>query len=569
MEKLTLKTVVAGSLERLTPNAPPQALDTRALSCLSNEPFSFQIAYRLDTDRPRADTVYARIESELPISLYAVGYVPVLQTGDERLDDGCRPGLTGDALCKKRVNPPVRTRRYHLNTGIRVEEDLIHLSARSESWQGIWITVNEDGKRQRGGVYPIHIVFYGSESDGAIGECTLSLRVIAATLPKQRLKYTNWFYCDCLADAYGIEPFSERFWEIFRNYVRVGAQNGMNMILVPCFTPPLDTSIGDERRTVQLVGVTVRDGAYDFDFTLLDRYLEICLASGIRYFEHSHFFTQWGAAHAPKIMATVNGKYRRIFGWESCSYGKRYTAFLSAYIPALLLHLREKGLDRRFLFHVSDEPSEKNLETYRRAKAALGNLLDGYAVGDAISHYEYYADGTVTTPIVVTERIHEFYGRAKHLWAYYTGGQCANGLSNRKLNCSGERNRMIGVQMYMHEIEGFLHWGYNFWYDRLSTGLADPRTDACFYAGANPGTSYLVYPALDGSCMPSTRQKVFYEGICDLRALLCLERLIGKRKTREFVEDFFARVSFFTHPGSAERLLEFRRRLNEKIEAHL
>ncbi len=568
MENVTLQTVITSSLERLFPESAPKALCTEGLSCLSNEPFSFQIAYRLKAEIPTADTVYVRIESELPISLYAVGYVPALQMGEARLDDRYRPGLIGDALLKKRVNPKILKRRYHLDDGILVEDDPTHLSARSESWQGIWLTVNEDGRRLKSGDYPIRAVFYASNGE-ALGECALSLRVIGAALPKQKLKYTNWFHCDCLADAYGIEPFSERFWEIFASYVKVGVRHGTNMLLVPCFTPALDTSIGDERKTVQLVGVTLTDGEYSFDFSLLDRYLETALACGIRYFEHSHFFTQWGAAHAPKIMATVDGKYKRIFGWETVSWGKRYTAFLSAYIPALLAHLKEIGLDRRFLFHVSDEPSEKNLATYRRARAALGNLLDGYPIGDALSNYEYYADGTVTAPIVVTDHVHEFYGKAKHLWAYYTGEQCKGGFSNRKLNCSGERNRMLGVQLYMHGIEGFLHWGYNFWYDRLSSGLADPRTDACFYAGANPATSYFVYPALDGSCIPSTRQKVFYEGICDLRALLCLERMIGKRQAREFVEEFFGTVTFATHPGSAERLLEFRRRLNERIASLL
>ena len=568
MENVTLKTVITSSLERLIPESAPRALSTEGLSCLSNEPFSFQIAYRLASDRPTADTVHVRIESELPISLFSVGYVPVLQAGEVGLDDTFRPGLMGDPLYRKRVNPKILKKYSDPKTYDVIEDDPTHLHARSESWMGIWITVNENGRRLGGGVYPIRAVFYSSKGK-ELGDASLSLRVIPASLPKQKLKYTNWLHSDCLADVYGIEPFCERFWEIFASFVREGVRHGANMLLTPCFTPALDTPIGEERRTVQLVGVTLRGGEYSFDFHLLDRYLEIARSEGVEYFEHSHFFTQWGAAHAPKVMATVNGKYKRIFGWDTVSWGKKYTAFLSAYIPALLSHLKEKGLDRLFMFHVSDEPEEKNLATYRRARAVLGKLLDGYPVGDALSSYKYYADGTVTTPIAITDHAGEFYGRTEHLWTYYTGGQCKGGFSNRKLNCSGERNRMLGVQMYMHGIEGFLHWGYNFWYDRLSSGVSDPRADACFYLGANPATSYSVYPALNGTCIPSTRQKVFYEGICDLRALLCLERRIGKKKTRELVESFFGSVTFATHPGSAERLLAFRQVLNEKIASLL
>ena len=93
---------------------------------------------------------------------------------------------------------------------------------------------------------------------------------------------------------------------------------------------------------------------------------------------------------------------------------------------------------------------------------------------------------------------------------------------------------MLGIQLYMHEIEGFLHWGYNFWYDELSQGFVDPNTDGCFFCGANPGTGYLVYPAIGGGCIPSIRQKVFYEGLNDMRALCLLEKHIGKKETKKF-----------------------------------
>jgi hypothetical protein len=118
--------------------------------------------------------------------------------------------------------------------------------------------------------------------------------------------------------------------------------------------------------------------------------------------------------------------------------------------------------------------------------------------------------------------------------------------------------------MYMHEIQGFLHWGYNFYYDTLSQGFCDPSTDAGFFGGGSAGSSFLVYPCLQG-CMQSIRQKVFYEGINDMRALRLLEKYIGKAKVKAFVQEYFGEVTFFTHPQTAENLLNFRHALNEKI----
>lgn len=566
MEKYALKTMILSSLEKVFPETEPSADKAMShFSLFKNEPLSFQVAYKIDIGEVMATSVFAKITTDLPLSLYSVGYVPVLQSSDQNLSDKYRAGLFPDRLLAKRVNPKINIKKSPW-TAIHVEDDAVHIAAQSDSWRALWLTVNERKQQLKGGQYSFKIEFFQQTNGAKLGEAEATFTVIDVALPKQKLLYTNWFHCDCICDAHGVEPFTPRFWELFADYVEQASLNGMNLLLTPCFTPPLDTPIGDERRTVQLVGVDVSNGEYHFDFSLLDQYVSIAKKHGIEYFEHSHLFTQWGAEHAPKIMATVDGKYKRLFGWSTVAWGKKYKDFLHAYIPALLAFLKERRLDKKFVFHVSDEPAPRNRATYQKAKEALGDLLEGGTIGDALSHYEFYESGLVTTPIVATANVKDFYGRVDHLWAYYTGGHCFDGLSNRKLNCSSERNRMLGIQLYMHHIEGFLYWGYNFWYDELSQGFVDPNTDTCLYCGANPAAGFLVYPAINGGCIPSIRQKVFYEGLNDMRALYLLERYIGKKETRNFVQAFFGEVTFFTHPKSAEHLLQFRELLNQKIQ---
>ena len=95
------------------------------------------------------------------------------------------------------------------------------------------------------------------------------------------------------------------------------------MLLTPVFTPPLDTAVGGERPTVQLVKVIKENNKYSFDFENFRRYINLCLNCGIEAFEISHFFTQWGAKHVPKTVATVNGKEKQIFWVEN--FCKRQT----------------------------------------------------------------------------------------------------------------------------------------------------------------------------------------------------------------------------------------------------
>ena len=534
MSENLIQTVPLSSLYKVFPECRPEEGRMQSFSAMQNEPLSFQIAYRA-TGEEGTVPFCLRIESDLPVSVYEVGYVPVLQASDPAVSpEAYSAGLFADMLLPKRTNPPIRKRDFPTRS-LYFEEDRVHLHAVGDSWKALWLTVNEEEKKAMAGEHIIEIGMYRRDNMEKCGECRCSVRIIPARLPRQRLYCTNWFHCDCLCDTYGVEMFSERFWEIFRSFASCAARHGMNTILTPCFTPSLDTPVGEYRMKAQLVGVTLTEDGYHFDFSMLERFIQESRACGIRYFEHSHLFTQWGAEAAPQVWATVQGKERRIFGWNTCAWGKKYVAFLHAYIPALRAFLKEIGMDRKFIFHVSDEPSKRTRATYTKAKRALGNLLDGCICGDALSRYEFYADGTVQTPMAATDTVRDFLGKCPNLWVYYTGALCTEGYTNRRLNHSSERNRILGVHLYTHRIKGFLHWGYNYYYDVLSQGIFDPKINPCGCGGASPATSFLVYPATDGSCIPSIRQKVFYEAINDLRALKLLEKLIGRRQTLEFV----------------------------------
>ncbi len=554
---------LVSSLARVYPDSCP-AGRLRFLSAAANEPVSFQAAFRLTGEAPKAIAVNVRSETALPVSTYLVGCVPVIHTDFEGIKKPRAPGLFPDMLIPKRTNPPLI--REGAPWGSRYyekgEETLLH--AGNDAWQAVWFTLNEEGRTLAPGDWPVTIRFESAEDRSVLAEETLTVRVLPAALLPQRLIYTNWFHCDCLADYYRVRIFSDRFFSIFKNYAATAAKNGMNMILTPAFTPPLDTPVGGERMTAQLVKVRLEGGRYTFDFTLLKKFIDIARAAGITHFEHSHLFTQWGAKAAPKIMASVDGRVRRLFGWETDAAGEGYRAFLRAYLPAVTAFLRAEGLEKKTLFHLSDEPGEGMEESYRRAREAVGGYLDGFMLGDALSRYEYYEKGLVSLPICVTSTISGFIGRCDHLWAYYTGGQVQDGLSNRVVTVPPERNRILGTELWANRIEGFLQWGYNYWYDMLSHGLFDPKTYPCGY-NHNAGSCYAVYPGRGGEAIQSISQKVFYEGICDMRALDTLESLKGRGACEALTEKHFGRVDFHVDPGSPGKMLAFREDVNRSL----
>ena len=142
-------------------------------------------------------------------------------------------------------------------------------------------------------------------------------------------------------------------------------------------------------------------------------------------------------------------------------------------------------------------------------------------------------------------------------------------VSNRFMAMPSARNRIIGVQLYKFDIIGFLHWGYNFYNSQFSYRHIDPYqvTDADYAFPS--GDPFLVYPGPDGAPEESIRQMVFYEALCDLRALRLLESLTSREHVLELIEDGLGEpLTFKVYPKSDAWLLDLRRRGNREIAAH-
>ena len=410
--------------------------------------------------------------------------------------------------------------------------------------------------------------------DGEIvKELDFELTFIPTDLPEQEIKVTQWFHCDCLADYYNTEVWSERHWEIVENFVKTAVRNGINTLLTPVFTPPLDTHVGGERRTTQLVGVKkCKNSRYIFNFDLLDRWIDMCDRCGVKYFEISHLFTQWGAAHAPKIMADTPEGYRRIFGWETDATGDEYKRFLHRFLENFLAHMKARGDDKRCLFHVSDEPNEAHLRQYMKSRRIVARLLKDYTVMDALSNVKFYKSGAVTTPIPSNDHIGPFIkqfekeGRSG-LWTYYCCGQTL-GVSNHFFATKGARTRFIGTQFWKYNIAGFLQWGYNFYSNCGSYDAVNPYIDTSGSGWVPSGDAFTVYPASDGTALESVRIRQFYEALGDLAALRLLESLIGREETLRAVEENAGCVVFAKCIDDTPDMLALREKIDTLIAAN-
>jgi len=530
--------------------------ELKSASALQGERYSFQLIWRSNNERlDHKQVVFWRVESPIAdaVSAQVVESVPVrFPAYKTRYDDDYlrrTPDLYPDLM----IPAPATKQLY-----------IVYADTRS-----LWIDVNVP-KNQPAGEYPIRIYLVNANGEEVLSE-TFTLTVVGAQIPAQTTRHTEWFHADCLADYYHVPVWSEEHWRIVENFIACAAKNSVNMILTPVFTPPLDTAVGGERTTVQLVDVCRENGgAWQFDFAKLGRWIDILDRCGVQYIEISHLYTQWGCAHAPKVIAATPEGERRIWGWDTDAHGLPYQTFLRAFLKALLVHARDLGISDRLYFHISDEPSVAQLDAYRHAKQAIADLLEGYPIIDALSDFTFYETGVIDHPIPATNHITPFLeAGVKDLWTYYCCGQHTD-VSNRYLAMPGYRTRILGAQLFKFRLAGFLQWGFNFYNCGGSLYPINPyeETSGDYFVPA--GDCFVVYPAKDGGAYPTLHGRQFAQGLVDYAALvLCAERIGFEATVRLMEQDAGEELTFSRYPRSHKYLLSMRERINRAIQKSL
>lgn len=539
---MDFKTGQVSSLQRVFLDGRCDLTEHNCDSVLKGERYSYQIAYK------SSEKFFAEIVIDSPLSQFitvrSVGNVPSelpVYESDCEFCERNEPGLFPDVLF------PIENNRVLI---------------KRQNFYALWITVDLP-KDTDAGDYEINIKL---KKDGeTISENIFGLHVINAVLPEQKLIYTQWFHSDSIANYYKIPVFCEKFWALVESFIKAAVHTGVNMLLTPVFTPPLDTEIGGERLTVQLVDVKLENGKYSFGFDRFIRWVRLAQKCGIKYFEISHLFSQWGAKYTPKIVAEVNGSQKRIFGWETSADSIEYAEFLSAFIPQLIKVIRSLGIEKSTFFHISDEPNEDQIESYSRSKSTVAPLLEDFPIIDALSDYSFYESGIINNPIPCTNDIESFIEKGfPHPWTYYCCGQGGK-LSNRFFGMPLSTTRIIGFQLFKYGIEGFLQWGFNFYNSQYSLRSIDPFAVTDADSAFPSGDSFTVYPGKSGA-IECVRSEVFFQALQDMRALTLLCDRIGKKRTIAAVEADFGIITFFDYPRGTEKMLNLRKSVNNYLD---
>ena len=486
---------LSSSLVRHYPGSPARQRRSLRLDAARGETIAFQAALR-SADEDLRVAAQAAAPDGVEVQVRRVRYVPVphlnTQTPPGELE-GAKylPGLAPDPLYP--------------------DADM-HLGPHETG--AFWISVRVP-LDARPGRYAVRVAL--TPEGGEARELAATLVVHEAVLPSRRdFPVTHWFYADALCDWYKVELADEAFWPILDAYLADLSGHGQDTVYVPVLTPPLD----GVKRPTQLLNVRRRGDRYSFDWSLVRRWVKAARAKGLTRFEWTHLFTQWGAEYAIRVYRGRGESGLLMWPPETPAASPTYRAFLAQFLPELEGFLRSEALAEASFFHVSDEPhGEQHRANYRAARGMLRELAPWMTVMDALSEIEFAREGLIDVPIPSITVAPDFVREGFPAWAYFCSGPRGEYL-NRLIDTPLTKIRMSGWLFYKTQVRGFLHWGYNYWYQCGTTHLIDPYlvSDALNWPGWAYGDPFVVYPGPVGP-VDSLRWEVFAESLQDYALL--------------------------------------------------
>lgn len=486
------------SLVRVFPNSPPGSTDLELLAP-RNGTVSFQACIRNDQDVFLAVDGAIEDADDLSGKTRLVGLVPLPHftnaTPKSELDGvGKVPGLVPDPLFPETKTSigPFETRSY-------------------------WITLKIPSDAKPGKRELKFVFFLGDQRQRS--ELPIPL-VISEFVVKPRTGFpvTHWWRGEATWDYYRTGMFEDqRWWDLTYAQMQNMYEHGSNVVYVPMFFNRRETF----KRPCQLLIINEPEpGQYEFDWSLVKRFVAMCKEIGFKEFEWPHMWIYWGVEHPMRLYKKSGDEYVMLWPPETDAFSDTYVHFLKQFLPEFHDFLVEEDLMEGSYFHLSDEPGEgQHLVNYRRARTLLRELAPWMEVMDALSNIEYGRQGLTDMPIPIVSAAQAYIDEQIPHWVYFCCSPHGEWL-NRFLDTPLPKIRMSGWLFYKLQAKGFLHWGFNYWHALEQERIVDPFTDAS--ADSAPGIPYgdpfMIYPGKEGP-IDSIRWEVFAESLQDYAIL--------------------------------------------------
>jgi hypothetical protein len=355
------------------------------------------------------------------------------------------------------------------------------------------------------------------EAQDQAAELPVQLTIAPLALkPRRDFPVTHWWWPQSTRDRYETEMFDEKWWRITRAQMQNMFAHGCDVVYVPMFFFSFPQQF--EQPGQMLIVRETEQGGYQFDWSHVKRFTDMCREIGYRKFEWSHLWRNWYVANPPLIYTREEGRYVSLWPVEEPLLSAKYMNFMKQFLPEFKRFLDDEKLLERSFFHLADEP--QNLDNYRAAREFLRREAPWMKVMDAVQDVHIARQKLTDVPVALINVAEAYAEEGIPHWVYFCCIPTGEYL-NRFMDTPLPKIRMSGWTFYRLRASGFLHWGYNYWNKLNEESAVNPFADAT--AGSSPGIPagdpFVIYPGPDEQPLDSIRWEVFAESLQDYALL--------------------------------------------------
>lgn len=399
----------------------------------------------------------------------------------------------------------------------------------------IWAEA-EVGPETEAGRYEGEIRLYHHrmfEPEELVQTLPFAIQVYDVTLPapsERTFHLDLWQHNSNIARKHETPLYGDEHFAVLEKYVRSLAALGQKAITVVvseipwsgqrCFCDPQESSDLFEYSMIRVR--RDKSGAYHYDYSIMQRYIDLCFQYGIRdEIEVFGVCNIWKCEDSEyQFEPEGYPEYIRVRYYDEATGTYRYISDaegICAYLSALEAYFAEKGyLD--IVRIAADEPND--LERYQKSLAAVRKAAPRFRYKTAVNHREFIEEFRTTVSDFVPglfcmardyDLLHDMAEKGTHRVSWYVC--CSPKVPNTYLCSHLLESRAIGYLTDYFGFAGFLRWSYTVWPD-------DPRADLRFrYPDWRCGDTCFVYPSRGGDVMLSLRYKALLRGILDYELL--------------------------------------------------
>jgi hypothetical protein len=367
--------------------------------------------------------------------------------------------------------------------------------------QPLWIDVKIPAKA-KGGIYTSEVKVMAKVDGRDISVMIpLKAQVYEVDATKSRLWVTNWYFPSDKFMQLPTKPGETQEEVQIRAIAKSLAAHRQNVALIS----PVNLTKYSADASGKLL----------FDFSRFDMWVKTFIDAGvIGRIEGGHIggrIGDWESAFGATVHTIENGKdVSKNVDPASPEADKFYSQFF----PALMAHLKEKKWLDKYIQHLADEPIKSNEKSYRALADLVHKYLPGVKTIEACHSKDLVGAVDIWVPQLnyFADSYDHYQARQKagdEVWMYtcvYPQGEYANRFIEQPLI----RTRLLHWINFRYNATGYLHWGFNYWFqtdDPYKTLIAP----TWFLPAGDP---WIVYPGKNG-IIDSIRYEALRDGVAD------------------------------------------------------